>query len=186
MSGARVPLAPVQPGDERVRQVFAGFAAEGREPIALYRALGHVPELLEAFAGMGRGLRWAERTDRALRELVILRVAQLTGSRYVWAHHRRMALSVGIAEARLQALAGWRASAEFEPRERAALRAAEEIHAAALTPEGFDELERHFALEELLEVVLTACHYESVARVVQALDIELEPDYEREEDRWSR
>ena len=39
----RVPLVPDESADEVTASVFEAFHAEGREPIALYRALANAP-----------------------------------------------------------------------------------------------------------------------------------------------
>ena len=59
------------------------------------------------------------------------------------------------------------------------LRCAEEVDGIELSDEGFVELERLFSPSEIVEIVLTAAHYQAVARVVQALGVEVEPEYER-------
>ena len=175
----RVPLVPLEPADEVTAAVFEGFTREGREPIALYRALAHSPLLLRAYAGLARGLRYEAATPRPLRELMILRTGQLTGSEYEWAHHRAMAQAAGVEPEKVAALAGWRTSELFDERERAALRCVDEVHAIALTDEGFAELETAFGRAEAVELVLLTAFYQSVARVIQALGLELEPIYER-------
>ena len=173
---ARVPLVP-EPGDELTASVFAQSVKEGREPIALYRALANSPRLLHAYATLARALRYEAETPRALRELVILRIAQLTSSEYEWAHHRQMAASAGVPEEHVRELAGWRESAVFDARERAALRCAEEMHDLALGEEGFGELRASFGDSEVVELVLLVAFYETVARVLQALGLEVEPEY---------
>src|SRR5256885_15328355 len=67
------------------------------------------------------------RTPRTLRELMILRGAQLMRSEYEWAQHLGMARKCGVREAQIAALAGWRASPEFDSREKAALALAEAV-----------------------------------------------------------
>src|SRR5207244_2864737 len=104
---ARVPLVPSEPDDRVVQEVFARSAAEGRDPIELYRALAHSPKLLRAYSGLATALRYEAETPRALRELVILRTAQLTRSEYEWAHHRKMALAAGVPERQLEELEPW-------------------------------------------------------------------------------
>ena len=119
-------------------------AREGRDPIALYRVLAHSPLMLRAYAGLARGLRYEAQTPRALRELMILRTAQLTGSDYEWAHHRAMARRRrACADEKVAALAALarRASAFDEPRARgAALRRGDPR--VALSDEAFAALER--------------------------------------------
>jgi len=174
----RLPMAPLRAGDEVTAEVFESFAREGRDPIALYRVLANSPLMLRAYAGLARGLRYEAQTPRALRELMILRTAQLTGSRYEWAHHRKMAHAAGVADAKVRALAAWRESALFDEAERAALGAVEGIHAVALDDEAFAALEAAAGAEATIELVLLVSFYECVARMIQAFGLEVEPEYE--------
>jgi len=174
----RLPLTPIEPADEIVAEVFETFRAEGRDPIALYRVLAHSPLMLRAYAGLARGLRYDAQTPRALRELIILRTAQLTASDYEWAHHRAMAQANGVPAEQVAALAAWRSSDLFDERERAALRCVEEIHDVSLSDEAFAALERAFGAQATVELVLLVAFYEAVARIIQAFDLEVEADYE--------
>ncbi len=175
---ARLPLLGLEPADEITAAVFETFRQEGRDPIALYRVLAHSPPMLRAYAGLARGLRYDATTPRALRELMILRTAQLTGSDYEWAHHRAMAAANGVPDEQVDALAAWRSSTLFDGRERAALRCVEEIHDVALSDEAFAELERELGAPATIELVLLAAFYEAVARLIQALGLEVEPAYQ--------
>ncbi|HEY7380256.1 MAG TPA: carboxymuconolactone decarboxylase family protein [Gaiella sp.] len=173
----RLPLLPAEPEDDDVAAVFEVFGREGRAPIALYRVLAHHPSLLRSYSVLARGLRNDAATPRRLRELVILRTAQLTGSEYEWAHHRAMAEKAGVTREQLAALPRWEGSDAFDEDERAALRMAEEVHSLGVTDESFAALRDRLGPAGSLEVVLTAGFYEAVARVIQALDVELEPEY---------
>ena len=175
---ARLPLLETEPAEEITAAVFATFRDEGREPIALYRVLAHSPRMLRAYAGLARGLRYEAETPRALRELMNLRIAQLAGSAYEWAHHRSMAAANGVSEEKVRALADWRSSALFDASERAALRCVEEIHEVALSDGAFAELERSLGAPATVELVLLASFYEAVARMIQAFGLEVEPAYE--------
>ncbi len=179
----RVPPVPPDSPDPIVADVFSVFAREGREPIALYRALANHPVMLRAYSGLAQGLRYEASTPRALRELVILRTGQLVGSDYEWAHHRAMAEHAGVPDEQVLALASWRESGAFDERERAALRCADEMHEIALSDEGFAELEAALGREGALEIVLLAGFYQAVARYIQALGLEVEPEYRRYVDR---
>jgi alkylhydroperoxidase family enzyme len=173
----RLEMLSIEADDPVTAEVFAGFAAEGRDPIALYRVLAHSPLMLRAYAGLARGLRYEAQTPRPLRELMILRVAQLTASDYEWAHHRAMAASAGVGAEQVAALESWRSSERFDERERAALRCVDEVHEIALSDEGFAELERAFGAAATIELVLLSAFYETVARIIQALGLEVEPEY---------
>ena len=173
----RLEMLSAQAADPITAEVFESFAREGREPIALYRVLAHSPQMLRAYAGLAQGLRYEAKTPRPLRELMILRTAQLTGSEYEWAHHRSMAAANEVSEEKVRALADWRSSALFEPSERAALRCVEEIHEVALSDDAFGELERAVGAPATVELVLLASFYEAVARMIQAFGLEVEPAY---------
>jgi alkylhydroperoxidase family enzyme len=173
----RVPLVPVEPEDPVVANVFAVFAREGREPVTLYRALACSPRMLRAYSGLAQGLRYEATTPRALRELVILRTAQLVRSRYEWAHHVPMALAAGVSERQLDELERWQESDAFDERERAALQLAEESHALAVDDETLAELRRVLDDAETIEIVLLAAFYEAVARLIQSLGLAVEDDH---------
>jgi 4-carboxymuconolactone decarboxylase len=174
---SRLPPVPLEPADEITAAVFERFRAEGRDPIALYRVLAHSPPILRAYAGLARGLRYEARTPRAVRELMILRTAQLTGSEYEWAHHRVMAAAAGVSEEKVASLAAWPASDGFDERERAVLRCVDEIHEIALSDEAFAALERAVGAAETVELVTLAAFYQAVARMIQALGLVVEPAY---------
>ena len=173
----RVPLVPDDAADDVTASVFEAFHREGREPIALYRALANAPSLLQAYSVLARRLRHDAVTDRRVRELVILRTAQLTASGYEWSHHVPMATRAGVSADQITALDTWEASSAFDDGERAALRCAEEVHALAVGDETFGELERTLGRVGALEIVVTASFYQAVARMIQALDLEVEPEY---------
>jgi AhpD family alkylhydroperoxidase len=170
----RLPLVPVDSLDPVVARVFEYFTRQQREPIALYRKLAHAPWLLDAYSGLARALRHQASTPRALRELAILRVAQLSGSDYELVHHREMASAAGVPAAKVEQLAQWSTSGLYDERERAALRCAEEVTALALSDEAFAELERLFEPDEIVELVVLCAFYGAVARMIQGLGVELE------------
>lgn len=172
---SRVPLVAADAPDPTVAAAFERFAAEGREPIALYRALANAPDVLQAYGVLAREVRSAGPTE--LRELLTLRVADLTGSDYEWSHHRKLALAAGLTEGTIAAVPAWRGSHRFGPRERTALACIDELHEIGVTGETFSELLRHFSLREAIWIVTLGSFYELVARIVQALDVEVEPAY---------
>jgi alkylhydroperoxidase family enzyme len=112
-----------------------------------------------------------------LRELVILRGAQVCSSEYEWAQHLRMARKVGVREAQIAALAAWRTSPEFDARERAALQLAESVTSGRVSDEVYREAMRHFDHHDYVELSVTAGFYAMVARVLDAMAVELEPEF---------
>jgi len=166
----RVPNATFSPQlDARLKELWGS-------PVNLYRALGNHPSLVSAWTEFANAIRHDSRTPRALRELMILRTAQIARSEYEWAHHLRMARKAGVPEAQIVALAGWRASPLFDARERAALALTEGVMAYNVTDEMHAEVKRHFNDAEFVELSLTAAFYAMVSRMLDAMRVELDPD----------
>ena len=172
----RVPPVPDDAADKVVAPIFERFREEGREPIALYRALANAPELLRSYSALARSVRYDAESDRRLRELVILRTAQLTRSAYEWSHHRPMALAAGVRAEQIDALVDWEHSDAFDEVERLVLRCADEVDALGVTDDTFAGLERALGRTQAIEIVLTGCFYAMVSRMLDAMRVELDAD----------
>ncbi len=166
----RVPAADFDPALKKRLEELWG------KPVNLYRALGSHPALTAAWTEFANSIRHDSRTPRALRELMILRTAQLAHSEYEWAHHLRMARKAGVAEAKIAALANWRTGAAFDAKERAALALTEAVMACKVTDEVHAEAKRHFSDAEYVELSLTAGFYAMVSRMLDAMRVELDDD----------
>jgi len=149
----------------------------GGTPPNLYRCLANHPALVAAWSDFSRALRHGTRTPRALRELVILRGAQLMRSEYEWAQHLKMARKAGVCEAQIAALPSWKTSAEFDAKEKAALLLAEAVTQGKVSDDVYAEAMRHFDHHDYVELSLTAAFYAMVGRMLDALGVQLEPDF---------
>lgn len=166
----RVPNATFSPQlDARLKELWG-------TPVNLYRALGNHPGLVAAWTEFANAIRHDSRTPRALRELMILRTAQLARSEYEWAHHLRMARKAGVRESQIAALASWRDSGEFDARERAALGLLEAVTAGKVDDATWNTAAARFEREEMMELVMVAAFYSMVARVLDALRVPLDED----------
>ncbi|MDH5578830.1 MAG: carboxymuconolactone decarboxylase family protein [Betaproteobacteria bacterium] len=146
-------------------------------PPNLYRALGNHAPLAAAWTEFARAIRYESRTPRTLRELVILRGAQLMRSEYEWAQHLRMARKAGVPEAQIAALAGWRDSDAFDAREKAALLLAEAVTKADVSDAVYAAVSPHFDHATYVELAITAAFYAMVGRMLDAMRIQLEPEF---------
>lgn len=166
----RVPLADFEPALKKRLEELWGT------PPNLYRALANHPPLIAAWSEFSRVLRYDTRTPRALRELVILRGAQLIRSEYEWAQHLAMARKAGVREAQIDALSAWRTSPEFDARQKAALALGEAVTAGRVSDEVFAEAMRHFDHGEYVEIALVAAFYAMVGRMLDAMGVPLEAE----------
>jgi alkylhydroperoxidase family enzyme len=146
----------------------------------MYQALANAPALLDGWLNYAWTLREEAESDRGLRELAILRVAQLTNSDYVWRSHYRLALDGGISEAQIGALSEWQASDAYDERQRAVLAMTDQLtRDAAVTDEAWAPLAELFNDRENVEIVLTVAWYTCAARTGNALRLPLEQWHER-------
>ena len=171
----RLPLIEDN-SDPRIAAVYEALQSGGHKGFPnLYRLLGHAPAMLKAWTGLAWPLRSEAKTPRALRELMILRGAQIMGADYEWTHHVPMARAAGVTQAQIDGLADWRASGLFAPDERAALRLAEEItQGPGASADAIAEARNFFGESGVVELVLTASFYACVGRVLHSLDVPLE------------
>lgn len=166
----RVPAASFDPVLQKRLEELWG------QPVNLYRALGNHPALTAAWTEFANAIRHDSRTPRALRELMILRTAQIAHSEYEWAHHLRMARKAGVDEAKIASLGNWRTSKGFDAKERAALSLTEAVMACNVTDEVHAEVKKHFSDAEFVELSLTAGFYALVSRMLDAMRVQMDPD----------
>jgi AhpD family alkylhydroperoxidase len=167
----RMPNAEFEPALQKRLEALWG------SPPNLYRALGNHPALAAAWTEFARAIRYESKTPRALRELMILRGAQLMRSEYEWAQHLKMARKAGVSDAQIEALARWRESDAFDAREQAALELAEAVTHANVTDEVYARVSKHFDPQTFVELSLTAAFYAMVGRMLDAMRIQLEPPF---------
>lgn len=92
---------------------------------------------------------------KPLIELVYLRVSQINGCAFCLEMHAKALRAGGMAQAKLDSLAGWRVSAQFNARERAALAWTESLVDVARThaPDtDFESLQPHFSDAEISDL----------------------------------
>lgn len=174
----RVDLLPSEPTDPDLAAMFAEVRARGIEVPHLYRVIGHAPKMLRGWLDFAWPLRLDAKVPRALREILILRIAQRSGVLYEWSHHVPMAVVAGVPKAKLDALPDGAAAPVFDADERLLLALADEIvdgpGASAATVAALRE---RFGEDGVVELVLTASFYVCVGRFLRSMDIEPEPDH---------
>jgi 4-carboxymuconolactone decarboxylase len=167
---SRVPLAEFEPQLKKRLEELWGT------PPNLYKALANHPHLVAAWTEFSKMLRHDTRTPRALRELVILRGAQLMRSEYEWAQHLAMARKAGVREAQIRSLSVWRTSAEFDAREKAALALGEAVTLGRVSDEVHLLVLKEFDHHDYVEIAAVAAFYAMVGRMLDAMGVELEPE----------
>jgi alkylhydroperoxidase family enzyme len=175
---ARLEIISNEPDDPELRAMFDEVRARGIPVPNLYRVMGHAPAMLRAWLDFAWPLRLHAKTPRGIRELLILRGAQVSDTHYEWVHHVPMALAAGVTQAQIDALPEWEHSTLFNAQEKAVLRLAEEVtRGPAASPESIEALRQQgFSKDEIVELTLTASFYVCVSRFLKSMDVDLEED----------
>lgn len=144
------------------------------------RAVAHSPKLARLVAGRGMYFRHDSGLDARLRELAILQVGYSTNSAYEWAHHVDVALSFGVTEDDIRAIAIETAGgrSHLEPLASAVLAATRSLTDDLLLPQAlFDILAGALATDQLVDLLVAIGEYNGLVRVMAAIEIDLEPEY---------
>lgn len=174
---ARVPLINDQEHPELAGLVARIRGARGGRLINLYRVLLRSESLASAWFEFNNAVRYQTKLDDRTRELVIMRVAILTGCAYVLnVHKARYAEPAGVTRAQVEALSNWRRSKLFGRRDKALL-----AYVDAMTRDVdvrkavFDGVREHFGEREIVELTVLIAAYNMQTRVLNALEIDPEP-----------
>ncbi len=145
--------------------------------INVYKALLHSPDLAESWFQHINNVRWGTALDGRLRQILIIRVGYLTASAYILRQRvPKLAQAEGLEQTHCDALGEWRAAKHFSARERAALALADAMTEDVAVPDDvFEPLRDHFDEREIVELTVLIASYNMHARVLQALEIDLEP-----------
>jgi 4-carboxymuconolactone decarboxylase len=148
--------------------------ARGGQLHVFYQALLHSPGLAAGWFDFNNAVRFGTALDARTRELVIMRVAALTGCEYVWkVHEAQYAGKAGVSPQEVAALREGSRSSVFTERERALLAYVEAMTRDVAVPdEVYAAMTRHFDAKATVEVTVLVGAYNMQTRVLRALGIE--------------
>jgi len=174
---ARVPYVDVNTAPTEVGEVFKKIEARGAKVINLYRAMGHSKATLLPFIKLGNSLLTNAKLEGKLRELAILRVATILGSRYEWQQHEPLARELGVTQLQLDGLADWVNSQSFDEREKAVLAYVDEMTRSVVVPDAiYERIAKFLGYDEIVELTMSIGFWGMVGRFLVALQVDLEED----------
>ena len=151
--------------------VISGRVA-GTGPPNLFLTLGRHRGLFRGWLRFAGKLMPGGKLPRRDSELVILRVAHLTGSDYEFAHHSRLGRKAGVTEAEIAALQRPLDEGDWKPRDAAMLAAADQLHAERdLDDRTWSDLGAHVDQRETIELLMLSGHYEMLATFIRTLRV---------------
>jgi alkylhydroperoxidase family enzyme len=178
---SRLPLMSEHPADPDTAAAFDMIRARGGQLINLHLTLGHAGKIFYARQMLTYALRFDAVTPRRLRELAIMRTAQINGSAYELAQHVPIGRACGFTPAQIDGLGEWRQAGLFDARERALLAYVDQVvgRDGDVDDAVFAELSRLFSSREIVELTITATQYVTTHLLTKALAIKPESDGRR-------
>jgi 4-carboxymuconolactone decarboxylase len=132
----------------------------------------HSPPLAEGWNSLLGAIRERCTLPADVRELVILRVAELNGAAYEWAAHEPVARRAGLTGAQITAVRVGGDPSALDGRHRAALAYTDAMTRDVAVPEQvFASLAEHFEQRQIVELTATVATYNLVSRFLVALQI---------------
>lgn len=149
--------------------------ATGTGPPNVFLTLGRHPRLFRAWLRFGGRLMPRGELPRRETELAILRVAHNCGSEYERRAHVRIGRSVGLTAGQIERVGEGPSADGWSDRERALLRACDEMHEErVIGEETWSDLSRLYDERELVEITMLIGHYEMLAMVLDSLGVQPE------------
>ncbi len=139
--------------------------------------LMHNPALAGPFLTYNNVLLRTPALDHRMRELMVLRVASLTRSRYEWAQHVRIAERVGITPEEIAAIAGGGDAEVWTPLEADLLAATDQlVDHFRVDDDTWTRLAEQLDERQLVELVFVVGTYTGLAMAFNSFGLQLDPD----------
>jgi 4-carboxymuconolactone decarboxylase len=169
---SRIPLTSIEEQPEPMRQWMAR-----RGNLNVFRLLANASQVFAGWTQMVDELFESTTFTPRMREVVILRVAHLQGSRYELAQHVGIARTAGLTEQQIEAIrdSGDVDAANFTRTERTALDVTTELCTThRLRDDTFAAAHAAFGDEALTELLMIISCYYGLALVLNAADLDVD------------
>jgi 4-carboxymuconolactone decarboxylase len=169
---SRIPLVSIEQQPEPVRRWMAR-----RGNLKVFRLLANAPRVFPGWTHMVDELFESPTFSQRMREVVILRVAHLQGSRYELSQHVSIARDAGLTDQQINAIldTDHPDAAGFSDTERTALDVTTELCTThQLRDDTFAAAQAVFGDEALTELLMIISCYYGLALVLNAADLDVD------------
>jgi AhpD family alkylhydroperoxidase len=178
---ARLPFVTAEEASEPVAEALRAMPAE----VGIVQLIAHAETCLRPFLRLGQAILTAQQLDPVLRELAILRTAQVTGAGYEAVQHERIAQLVGVTTQQVEAVRAGRVSGpEFTEAQEYVLAFTTAVVAGNVDDATFAALP--LPPRETMELILAVGFYLMLGRVMNAVQVDPEPAAEVEVEQLRR
>lgn len=174
---ARIHLVSKENAQPEVQEIYTKLEQGGARILNLYRLLGNSPGLFRDFLRLGNSLLSRTALPAKLREMAIMRIAVLTGSKYEWTQHHALALEAGVTRQQIRAISHWNSSSHFSDDERAILQYVDEVtQKIDVKNDTFNTLKKNLDDRKILELTVAIGYWGMVARLLIPLQVEVDKE----------
>lgn len=149
---------------------------QGVGPVNVMRTMIRHPKLVKRWLPFTNHILFKSTLPPRHREIVILRVAWLTGCEYEWAQHLPIGREAGLTE---DDFAGIREGADatgWSDAERALIRAVDELNAEAFVSDAaWNALKAHYDEQQMMDAIMTVGNYRGLAGLLNSAGVQLDP-----------
>ena len=175
---ARIKIVERESAPQEVAELYDEVKSRGATVINVQKVVANSPKVVRNFIRLGNSLLQRSKLEPKLRELAIMRTANLAGCEYEWKHHQSIALQAGVKQEQLDQIANWQTAPVFDERERDILRYVDQVAQKIQVPDDiFAGVRRHLEDQEIAELTLSIGYWGMVARFIIALQVDLEQRY---------
>lgn len=147
--------------------------ASGSGPPNLFTTLARHRRMYRPWLAFAGSLMPGGSLPRLDSELIILRVAHLTGCTYERRHHESLGLKAGLSPEQIARVQDGPAGGGWSARHAALLRATDELHRThTLDDETWAELAEFLGRRQLIELPMLVGHYEMLAMTLNTLRVQ--------------
>lgn len=173
----RIPYVERDQAPPEIAEFYAKMDARGTPVINMIKMAAHAPAILPHFAKMSGAILSKLKLQPKLREIAILRVAEILDCEYERTAHVKFSQQVGVTAQQIRDMAAWERSEAFDEIERAVLRFTDEVALTArVKNETFAGLAKYLDAGQLVELAHIIGFYGMLARVVIPFEVEVDTD----------
>jgi AhpD family alkylhydroperoxidase len=166
---------PLPQDDELPVAISEMLAALPR--LNVFRMLANAPASFRPFLDLAGSILVQSEFDVRLRELAILRVAHVTGSRYARAQHEQLARNVGVGEEEIAATAVDRLVEGLDEDGNLVCRVADEISRdVRLSDRTLERLLQGHGVRGATELILCVSYFNMLSRFLESTRVEIESE----------
>lgn len=150
----------------------------GRGVINVFATLVRYPKLFKRWGVFAGHVLFKSTLSPRDREILILRIAYLTGSAYEWGQHVSIGRDAGLSQDEIEAIKSDPGAHGWSATDRLLLQATDQLHAnTCIAPETWAALAAHYSEQQMLDLIFTVGNYNMLAMALNSIGVELDEDY---------